>query len=109
MPLGLIPSFTHRAWWWVFGLFIAAPALVLALLGLQAISAREIEREQGLRDQQAQLATLVDSALASAFDLMAAQELPLPAEKTAASGSIISHSATMSMSFALRSVLPERR
>jgi signal transduction histidine kinase len=73
MPLGLIPSFTHRAWWWVFGLFIAAPALVLALLGLQAISAREIEREQGLRDQQAQLATLVDSALASAFDLMAAQ------------------------------------
>lgn len=73
MPRGLIPSFTHRAWWWVFGLFIATPALVLALLGLQAIRAREIEREQGLRDQQAQLARLVDAALASAFDRMAAQ------------------------------------
>ena len=73
MPRGLIPSFTHRAWWWVFGLFIATPALVLALLGLQAIRAREIEREQGLRDQQAQLVKLVDSALASAFDLIAAQ------------------------------------
>lgn len=73
MPRGLIPSFTHRAWWWVFGLFIATPALVLALLGLQTIRAREIEREQGLRDQQAQLARLVDAALASAFDRMAAQ------------------------------------
>ncbi|MGH9239596.1 MAG: hypothetical protein ACRD3G_16260 [Vicinamibacterales bacterium] len=75
MPRGLIPSFTHRAWWWVFGLFIATPALILALLGLQAISAREIEREQGLRDQQAQLATLVDSTLASALDRVAADAL----------------------------------
>ena len=74
MPGGLI-SFTHRAWWWVFGLFIAAPALVLALLGLQAIRAREIEREQILRDQQTQLARLVDSALASAFDRAAAEAL----------------------------------
>jgi hypothetical protein len=75
MPRGLIPSFTHRAWWWVFGLFIATPALVLALLGLQAISAREFEREQGLRDQQAQLAALVDSSLASALDRAAADAL----------------------------------
>ena len=74
MPGGLI-SFTHRAWWWIFGLFIAAPALVLALLGLQAIRAREIEREQILRDQQTQLARLVDSALASAFDRVAADAL----------------------------------
>src|SRR5215211_8920548 len=73
MPRRLIPCFTHRAWWWVFGLFIATPALVLALLGLQAIRAGEIEREQGLRDQQAQLARLVDSALASAFDQVAAE------------------------------------
>jgi signal transduction histidine kinase len=73
MPRRLISCFTHRAWWWVFGLFIATPALVLALLGLQAIRAGEIEREQGLRDQQAQLARLVDSALASAFDQVAAE------------------------------------
>jgi hypothetical protein len=75
MPRGLIPSFTHRAWWWVFVLFIATPALVLALLGLQAISAREIERELDLRDQQTQLATLVDSALARALDRVAADAL----------------------------------
>lgn len=29
MPRGLIPSFTHRAWWWVFALFIATPGAVL--------------------------------------------------------------------------------
>lgn len=91
MPRGLIPSFTHRAWWWVFGLFIATPALILAVLGLQAIRAREIEREQGLRDQQAQLAKLVGSALATAFDRVAADALGATREDELVSFEIDDH------------------
>ncbi len=33
-----------RRWWWVFGLFIATPAITLALLGLGVIRADEIQR-----------------------------------------------------------------
>ncbi len=50
-------------WWWGFGLLIAAPALLLALLGLRAVRAERIEREQQLREQQTQIARLADAAL----------------------------------------------
>ena len=35
-PLSLV----RRSWWWVFGLFIATPAVALALLGLERDSRR---------------------------------------------------------------------
>ncbi len=54
-------------WWWGFGLLIAAPALALALLGLRAVRAERIEREQQVREQQTQVARLADAALANAL------------------------------------------
>ena len=54
-------------WWWGFGLLIAAPALALALLGLRAVRAERIEREQQVREQQIQVARLADAALANAL------------------------------------------
>src|SRR5436305_13768433 len=52
-------------WSWGFGLFIAVPALALALLGLRAVRAERIEREQQLREQQVQVARLIDASLSS--------------------------------------------
>jgi signal transduction histidine kinase len=52
-------------WSWGFGLFIALPALALALLGLRAVRAERIEREQQLRGQQTQVARLVDAAISN--------------------------------------------
>src|SRR6185503_17473057 len=54
-------------WWWGFGLLIAVPALALALLGLRAVRAERIEREQQVREQQTQVARLADAALANAL------------------------------------------
>src|SRR5437879_5350933 len=52
-------------WSWGFGLFIAVPALALALLGLRAVRAERIEREQQMREQQVQVARLIDAAVSS--------------------------------------------
>ena len=52
-------------WSWGFGLFIAVPALALALLGLRAVRAERIEREQQLREQQVQVARLIDASMSS--------------------------------------------
>src|SRR5438876_9770422 len=52
-------------WSWGFGLFIALPALALALLGLRAVRAERIEREQQMREQQVQVARLIDAAVSS--------------------------------------------
>ncbi|HEX4951185.1 MAG TPA: HAMP domain-containing sensor histidine kinase [Blastocatellia bacterium] len=57
-------------WTWGFGLFIAAPALLLALLGLRAVHAERIEREQQVREQQAQIARLADAALMGVWSEM---------------------------------------
>ena len=67
--MGLIPAWLGRGrtWWWTFGLFIAAPALALAVLGLRTVRLERIEREQQLRDQQAQIARLADAALSAAL------------------------------------------
>ena len=54
-------------WWWGFGLLIAAPALVLALLGLRAVRAERIERQQRVLEQQKQSRQLVDAAIDSAL------------------------------------------
>ena len=59
-------SFTWRA----FALFVAAPALLLAWLGLRAVGAERLEAEQQLRDQQTGAARLADAALASALNEM---------------------------------------
>ncbi len=52
-------------WSWGFGLFIALPALALALLGLRAVRAERIEREQQLREQQVQIARLIEAAIST--------------------------------------------
>ncbi|HLF84711.1 MAG TPA: HAMP domain-containing sensor histidine kinase [Blastocatellia bacterium] len=54
-------------WWSGFGLLTAAPALLLAILGLRAVRAERIEREQQLRDRQAQTARLADAAIRTAL------------------------------------------
>lgn len=54
-------------WRWSFGLLVAVPALVLALLGMRAVRAERLEREQQLRDRQAQTAQLVDAGMRLAF------------------------------------------
>ena len=58
----------RQSWWWVFGLFIALPAVALALLGLTAIRADDVEQQLRMREQQGQFARLADAALAAAFD-----------------------------------------
>jgi len=50
---------------WGFGLLIALPALALAVLGLRAVRAERIEREQQLREQQTQVARLIDAAISN--------------------------------------------
>lgn len=69
-------------WAWGFGLFIATPALMLALLGLRAVRAERIEREQQVREQQAQIARLADAALTSVWSEME-QSLLRPTAPTA--------------------------
>lgn len=63
--MGLFPTSLHEghSWWWAFGLLIAVPALVLALLGLWAVRAERLQEEQQLRERQAQVARLADGAL----------------------------------------------
>jgi signal transduction histidine kinase len=61
-----IPRISLRwNWSWGFGLFIALPALALALLGLRAVRAERIEREQQLREQQTQVARLIGAAISN--------------------------------------------
>jgi signal transduction histidine kinase len=58
---------SRMTWWWGFGLLIAVPALALAILGLRAVRSERIEREQQLRDRQAQTARLADAAIRDAL------------------------------------------
>src|SRR5688572_23647723 len=60
-------------WSWGFGLFIALPALALALLGLRAVRAERIEREQQLREQQVQVARLIDAAMSNRIGALTAE------------------------------------
>ncbi len=55
-------------WWLSFSLLIAMPAFALALLGLRAVHVERIEREQQLREQQAQASRLADRAIANAME-----------------------------------------
>ena len=81
-------SLGRHSWWWVFGLFIATPALALAVLGFRALRVDEIERQQRLRDQQAQIAHLADAAIATVLDqVVATARTPRgPADSNASPG-----------------------
>jgi len=67
--MALLPAWLGRGrtWWWTFALFIAAPALALAVLGLRTVRLERIEREQQLRDQQTQIARLADAAISTSL------------------------------------------
>ena len=67
MATGRTPSSAHRTWWWVFAVLIAMPAVALSVLGVRSIRAADIERHQHLRDQQADVARLVNEALREAL------------------------------------------
>ncbi len=56
-----------RGWWWIFGICIGAPAVVLAMLGLRAVQLERIERKQQIQEQQGQTALLIDAAIAAAL------------------------------------------
>jgi signal transduction histidine kinase len=57
------PHSLARHWWFVFALFIATPAIMLALLGIGVIRADEIQRREVVEDQQANVARLAGAAL----------------------------------------------
>ena len=63
------PTFfrSGRAWWGVFGLLIAAPALALSWLGLRVVGTERIELEQLRREQQSQFARLAEAAIEQAL------------------------------------------
>ncbi len=64
-PTGARLPLAGRAWGRVFVLGIATPALALSWLGLRAVGADAIEREQRVRDRQTQLAGLAAAAIAT--------------------------------------------
>jgi signal transduction histidine kinase len=76
----LVSVLSRPAWWWIFGLFIALPALVLALLGLRAMRIEDEERAIDTARQHAQLAALVDAALTTAFDRLSSGGAPAEAD-----------------------------
>jgi signal transduction histidine kinase len=50
-------------WWWSFAVLLGLPALLLAWLGLRAAHADRVEREQQFREQQTQVARLINAAM----------------------------------------------
>src|SRR5437588_5220513 len=54
-------------WWWLFAVFVATPATVLALLGVRIVELEQMERSQQISAQQRQLANLIDAALSNTF------------------------------------------
>jgi signal transduction histidine kinase len=55
-------------WWWIFGLLIGIPALVLAALGISALRLDDVDQRQRARDGQDQIVRLAAAALSTAFD-----------------------------------------
>lgn len=68
MPARVSNWISQQSWWWTFALFIAVPAVALALLGLTAIRGDDRERQLRMREQQGQVARVVDAALTTACD-----------------------------------------
>ncbi len=58
---------TGTRWWWAFAVCIAAPALVLAILGVRTIDLERVEQRQGIESQQRQTALLADTTLSAAL------------------------------------------
>jgi signal transduction histidine kinase len=57
-------------WWWGFGLLIAAPALILAVLGFRSIKSQEADRARRFDEQVRQLALSLDTALDATLSRM---------------------------------------
>lgn len=62
-----MPNLGRTQWWWGFGLLIAAPTLVLAVLGLRSVNLQDTERRHQLDEQQGQAAFSLDTALGAAL------------------------------------------
>ena len=58
---------------WSFGLFVAVPALILALLGMRAVRADRFERIQRERDRQSQTVQLVEAQMNAALAVIERQ------------------------------------
>lgn len=66
-------SQSPSAWWWVFGVLIAGPALLLAVLGWRTVRLERVEREHLAVEQQVQVARLADAALSGALGELEAE------------------------------------
>ncbi|HKV39382.1 MAG TPA: hypothetical protein VJX67_09225, partial [Blastocatellia bacterium] len=65
--MSIFRSTPRTVWWWSFGLLMAGPAFVLALLGLRSVRAERIEREQQAREEQTQAARLANAGISNAL------------------------------------------
>ena len=65
MPVVSSGRESSAGWWWGFGLLMALPAVLSAVLGLWAVRAERIERDDLVRRQQTQVARLVDGVIAT--------------------------------------------
>jgi signal transduction histidine kinase len=83
MRLRVPHALVRRSWWWVFSLCIATPAVALAVLGVGALRADDLERENRRRDREAQLVGLVDTALANVLEHLATDTGAAPGERLA--------------------------
>jgi signal transduction histidine kinase len=66
-------ALARRSWWWVFALFIALPAVALALLGVDGLRADEIARQQRALEEQAQMARVADASLSNVLEAEVAE------------------------------------
>lgn len=62
-----MPNLGRTRWWWGFGLLIATPALVLAVLGLRSVNLQEADRRHQIEEHQGQAALALDTALGAAL------------------------------------------
>lgn len=63
-----------KRWWLVFGLLIALPALILAVLGLRALRTERIEREDQVRREQQRIATQIDELIADLIEQLETED-----------------------------------
>lgn len=84
-----------RAWWGLFALLVAVPALALSGLGLRAVRGDRLQAEQQLRTQQQRIAELADAAIQNALTQAAADLRRIDADETGGIGTIPSDAPTI--------------